>query len=107
MYADYARNNSDNRMFAWRSSATGKKVVLSVDSHSPLLRSGRVRTVWLLGWFAGIDTKNVEFEEREGVDMFYTYGWPSTRTEPNSEDEIPTGVAARVTGIGATVIRVR
>ena len=106
VYAEYDRT-ADNKKFAYRSPVGEGKIVVSVDKRSPLLHSGSHRTVQLIAWKAGIDTDNVRLEPREGVEMFYTYGWPSTRTEPNSADEIPTGVAARVTGIGATVIRVR
>jgi len=107
VYAEYERGTDDKKKFAYRSPVGDGKIVLSVDRKSPLLRSGRTRRVQLLEWKAGIDTENVRFEECTGVRMYYTYGWPSVRTEPESNDEIPTGVAADVTGLGATIIRLR
>ena len=111
--ATYARGNADNKLFAWRSSATGKKVVLAVDPQSPLVQSGRARTVQLLEWAAGIDAKNVELVQgatpagRGFARLYYTYGWPSTRTAAESADEVPTGVAAEVTGLGGTLFTLR
>ena len=107
VYADYERGTDDKKMFAYRSPVGEGKTVFSIDRRSPLLWSGRARTVQLLEWKAGIDTANVEFNESAGVTMYYTYGWPSVRKEPESVGEIPTGVAADIAGIGATIIRLR
>ena len=102
VYAEYDRGSDDKKKFAYRSPVGDGKVVLSVNPRCPLLQSGRVRTVQLLAWKAGIDTANVRLESAAGVEMYYTYGWPSTRTEPDG-NEIPTGVAARVRGNGGTI----
>ena len=78
--------------------------MLEVAKDSPLLNSGRHRTVQLLEWNAGIDVKNVTLTDRKGVHLYYTYGFPQqSRTTPNSADELPTGVAANVTGLAGTV----
>ena len=105
IYADYLRGTADNKKFAWRWAGKEAPVVLEVDKDSPLLRSGRHRTVQLLEWNAGIDVKNVTLTDRKGVHMYYTYGFPQqTRTTPNSADELPTGVAADVVGQAGTLL---
>ena len=104
VYANYLRGTSDNKMFAWRSAGKEIPVILEVDKDSPLLKSGRRRTVQLLEWNAGIDVKNVTLTDRKGVHMYWTYGFPQVRTTPTSADEIPTGVAADIAGQGATIL---
>jgi hypothetical protein len=100
VYANYLRGTSDNKMFAWRSAGKEVPVILEVAKDSPLLKSGRRRTVQLLEWNAGIDVKNVTLTDRKGVHMYWTYGFPQVRTTPNSADEVPTGVAADIVGRG-------
>ena len=106
IYADYLRGTADNKKFAWRSAGKEVPVVLEVAKDSPLLKSGRRRTVQLLEWNAGIDTKNVTLTDIEGkVHMYYTYGFPQqTRTTPNSADELPTGVAADIRSYGTFIM---
>ena len=106
LYAEYA-GGADNRKFAWRSPSAynGGRIVFSVDKDSPLLKSGRRRTgIQLMQWRAGIDTKSVKLTDRKGVHMYYTYGFPQTRKEPTDENEIPTGIAADITGQGTTIL---
>ena len=106
LYADYG-GGTDNRKFAWRDpgAVNGGRIVFSVDKDSPLLKSGRHRSgVQLMQWRAGIDAKSVELTDRKGVHMYYTYGFPQTRKEPSSEDEVPTGVAADIVGQGGTIL---
>ena len=104
VYANYLRNNADNKMFAWRSVGKEVPVILEVSKDSPLLHSGRHRTVQLLEWNAGIDTKNVTLTDSKGVHMYYTYGFPQVRTTPISEGEIPTGVAADIRSYGTFIM---
>ena len=105
VYANYLRGSSDNKMFAWRSVGKEVPVILEVSKDSPLLKSGRHRTVQLLEWNAGIDTNNVTLTDREGyVHMYYTYGFPQVRTTPTSEGEIPTGVAADIRSYGTFIM---
>ena len=114
VYAEYTRT-ADNKKFAYRSPVGEGKAVLSVDQHSPLLQSGHARTVQLLSWKAGIDTNNVTLvqgfaggnpDAQKFATLYYTYGWPSTR-KTKEGDELPTGVAARVTGLGGTIMILR
>ena len=108
LYANYVRGTADNKKFAWRSAGKEIPVVLKVDRNSPLLKSGRRRTVQLLEWNAGIDTKNVTLApDGDGVHMYYTYGFPQVHTTPSSEGELPTGVAADIVGRGAMIFFVR
>ena len=110
LYASYGAGTDETKPFAYRSTALARKVVLSVDGHSPLLQSGRSRTwekgnaVQLVEWRAGIDAKNVVLEQRKGVRMYYTYGFPQIRITPNSPDEVPTGVAADIVGLAGTIL---
>ena len=104
LYANYVRGGADNKMFAWRSEGKEVPVVLEVDPYSPLLQSGRHRTVQLLEWNAGIDLKNVTLRDRQGAHLYWTYGFPQVRTIPNSPDEIPTGVAADIVGQAGTLL---
>ena len=108
VYADYV-GGADNRKFGWRdaSAFNGGKIVFSVDKDSPLLRSGRHRTVQLLHWRAGIDAKSVALTDRKGARMYWTYGFPKIRKSPDYPDEIPTGVAADVVGMGASLLILR
>ena len=109
LYADYG-GGTDNRKFAWRnpSADNGGRLVFSVDKDSPLLMSGRRRAgVQLMQWRAGIDVKSVRLEDRKGVHMYYTYGFPQIRTVPTDENEIPTGVAADIVGQGGTMMLIK
>ena len=112
VYASYDKGTDNKKLFAWRSTELAHKVRLAVDQHSPLVQSGHSRTVQLLEWKAGIDTKNVELVPgavpfgQKFAKLYYTYGWPSTRAAPDG-NEIPTGVAARVTGLGGTIMILR
>ena len=109
-YASYGAGTDATKPLAYRSTELAHKVVLSVDKHSPLLRSGRSRTwekgnaVQLLEWRAGIDAKNVTLTDRKGVHMYWTYGFPQIRNTPNSPDEVPTGVAADIVGQAGTIL---
>jgi hypothetical protein len=105
LYAEYA-GGADNRLFAWRNPGAynGGRIVFSVDKDSPLLRSGRHRTVQLMQWRAGIDAKSVALTDRKGVRMYYTYGFPRIRTTANYEGEVPTGVAADIVGQGYSLL---
>jgi hypothetical protein len=108
VFADYARGSSDNLKFAWRPIGKEVPVVITVDPGSPLLRSGRERTVQLIEWNSGIDVKNVVLQNGKRVRLYYTYGFPQqSRTEPSSAEELPTGVAAHIMRVPGTVIRVR
>ncbi len=104
VYANYLRNGADDKMFAWRSEGKEVPVVLEVDQYSPLLQSGGHRTVQLLEWNAGIDLKNVTLRDRKGAHLYWTYGFPNVRTEPKTPDEIPTGVAADIHGLGGSLL---
>ena len=115
VYASYDKGTDNKKLFAWRSTELAHKVRLSVDQDSPLVQSGRTLTVQLVEWKAGIDTKNVELVQgvaggkptgQTFAKLYYTYGWPSTRAAPDG-NEIPTGVAARVTGLGGTIMILR
>ena len=113
VYASYDRGTDNKKLFAWRSTTLAHKVRLSVLQESPLVQSGHARTVQLVEWKAGIDAKNVELVPgavpfgQKFAKLYYTYGWPSTRKTPESDGEIPTGVAADVTGIAATILILR
>ena len=116
LYASYVGLGADNRKLGWRdpSVVNGGKIVFQVDLSSPAFRSGRhLKRVQLVSWLAGIDEKSVRLENttiKSGVvlsRMFYTYGWPSTKTEPAYQGEPPTGVAADIVGIGGTQIKIR
>ena len=104
LYANYVRGGADNKLFAWRSEGKEVPVVLEVDQYSPLLQSGRHRTVQLLEWNAGIDLKNVTLRDRQGAHLYWTYGFPQVRTSPSYEGEIPTGVAADIHGLGGSLL---
>ena len=105
LFADYAAGTDAKKPFAYRAAEMERKVRLSVDANSPLLKRGsRPTTVQLLLWRAGIDTKNVELVQSKGVTMYYTYGFPQVRRTPNSPDEIPTGVAADIVGQAGTIL---
>ena len=106
VYAEYDRT-ADNKKFAYRSPVGEGKIVVSVDKRSPLLHSGSHRTVQLIAWKAGIDTNNVQLVDRSGVQMHYTYGWPSILAVPENEEDGPTGIAADVVGVGGTCLRLR
>jgi hypothetical protein len=108
IYAEFVAG-SDNKKFGWRDPGAfnGGRIVFSVDKDSPLLRSGRHRTVQLLQWRAGIDAKSVALTDRKGVRMYWTYGFPKIRTSPDYPDEVPTGVAADVVGMGASLLILR
>ena len=107
----YNRGNDETRPFGYRSTTnTVGRVVLSVDPKSPLVNTGRARTVQLVSWKAGIDEKNVILRDTAFPDgtvvsrLRYTYGWPSVRGEPQFEGEPPTGVAAEIKGQGGTLL---
>ena len=107
VYAEYDRGSDDKKKFAYRSPVGDGKIVVSVAKRSPLLRSGSHRTVQLIAWKAGIDTNNVQLVDRSGVQMHYTYGWPSILAVPANEEDGPTGIAADVVGVGGTCLRLR
>ncbi len=116
LYASYVGQGADNRKLGWRDASVvnGGKIVFQVAPSSPALRGGRhLKRVQLVSWLAGIDEKSVRLENtttKSGVvlsRMFYTYGWPSTETEPAYQGEPPTGVAAEIVGFGGTFIRIR
>ena len=77
--------------------------VIAVDPESPAFTAGGTRTVQLVEWRSGIDTTHVRFaaEQPEGVTLAWTYGWPSTLTEPENEGDAPTGVKATLQGRGS------
>ena len=107
VYAEYDRGSDDKKKFAYRSPVGDGKIVVSVAKRSPLLHSGSHRTVQLIAWKAGIDTNNVQLVDRSGVQMHYTYGWPSILAVPENEEDGPTGIAADVVGVGGTCLRLR
>ena len=103
------------RRFGWRASEPAEKTVVSVSQDSPLVDTGRTCVVQLVEWRYGIDEKSVRLVEgRTGgnpsgqkfAQLYYTYGWPSNR-KTKEGDELPTGIAARITGIGATILILR
>ena len=101
---------TDNKKFAWNASETTGKSVFSVSGRSPAFSKGKTFRTHLCSWLAGIDEKSVRLEDSatsSGIvwaRVFYTYGWPSTRTEPYYEGEVPTGIAADIKGQGGTFL---
>ena len=113
VYAGYVGGGADSRKLGWRDAGAvnGGKVVFQVDPSSPAFRSGRhLKRVQLVSWLAGIDEKSVRLENSTTATgvvwsrLFYTYGWPSTATEPSFPGEAPTGVAAEIIGQGGTFL---
>ena len=74
--------------------------VIAVDPESPAFTAGGTRTVQLVEWRSGIDTAHVRFADDlpEGATLSWTYGWPSTREEPENAGDAPTGVKAVLVG---------
>ena len=109
VYAKFV-NTAVDKPFAYRASEPAGKVVFSVDAKSPLVNTGRTRVVQLLEWRAGIDEKSVRLEDgrldngTRYARVFYTYGWPSEKDEPEFAGDVPTGVAAEIRGIGGTFL---
>ena len=113
LYANYQGNNVENKRLGWRDAnrVNGGKLVMRVDPKSPAFKTGRtLNHVQLVSWLAGIDEKSVRLEDAATPSgtvwarTFYTYGWPTGRTEPSFAGEVPTGVAAEVKGQGGTLL---
>ncbi|MBQ7721625.1 MAG: hypothetical protein IJT64_01820, partial [Kiritimatiellae bacterium] len=112
LYANYVGLNANNKKLGWRdvSAYNGGRIVFAVDPDSPAFRSGRRTRTQLVAWLAGLDEKSVEIRDTKNSQgttvarTWYTYGWPSARTAPESAGEAPTGVAAEVLGLGATFL---
>ena len=54
----------------------------------------------LVEWRSGIDTAHVRFaaDLPQNATLSWTYGWPSTLTEPENEGDAPTGVKVTIVG---------
>ena len=95
----YAEYSSAEKFGGMKGDGAGGYVV-SVDPESPALAAGNTRAVQLVEWKSGIDTDHVRLagELPESVTLSWTYGWPSTLSEPENEGDAPTGVKATITG---------
>ena len=82
--------------------STGK-LRISVDT-ATMKNSIKSTRQHLILWKSGIDTDNVELVQGDDYTLHYTYGWPSTATEPTAEGELPTGIWGNVPCKAATVI---
>lgn len=101
-------SETENEMFAGLIGAGAGKYTIAIDPASPFFRTGRTRTVTLVAWKGGVDMDHVTFAEPpEGVEVFYTYGWPSVLTEPETAGDLPTVIRANLRGYGSTVLIVR
>ena len=82
------------------------KIRLSVDvtsmHNSPTSAKG-----YFVLWKNGIDTTHVELVPGAGYTLSYTYGWPSTLSEPANAGDLPTGVWADVPAQAGTLILVK
>lgn len=102
----YSENEDES--FAGLLGSGPGKYAIEIDPKSPILRSGRTRTVQLVAWKGGIDTDHVTLvAPPQGATLFYTYGWPSVLTEPASAGDAPTGITANLVGVGGTRITIR
>ena len=91
--------------FAALLGTAGGRYVFSVDPKSPMLNTGRTRTVPLVAWINGVDDANVAFDESaHGVEFVLTYGWPSRPKDHPAANEYPTGIAAILRGHGGTML---
>ncbi|MBQ6102689.1 MAG: hypothetical protein IJL06_03365 [Kiritimatiellae bacterium] len=109
LYAEYT-GSANNKKLGWRDVEPVGKLVFAVDPKSPAFKKGKSFRTQLVSWRAGIDEKSVAYRDsttRTGfvwARLFFTYGWPSKRTEPLEQGEVPTGVAADIVGQGATFL---
>ena len=91
--------------FAALLGTAGGRYVFSIDPKSPMLNTGRTRTVPLVAWINGVDDANVAFDEStHGVEFVLTYGWPSRPKDHPAANEYPTGIAAILRGHGGTML---
>ena len=92
--------------FAALLGTAGGRYVFSIDPKSPMLNTGRTRTVPLVAWINGVDEANVAFEAEppHGVEFVWTYSWPSRPKDHPAANEYPTGIAAVLRGHGATFL---
>ena len=97
---------SASERFAALKGAGGGLYVFSIDPKSPMLNTGRTRTVPLVAWINGVDEANVAFEAEppHGVEFVWTYSWPSRPKDHPAANEYPTGIAAVLRGHGATFL---
>ncbi len=76
---------------------------LSVDVAS-MHRSPKSAKGHFVLWKTGIETNRVELVPGKGYTLRYTYGWPSTLSEPATAGDLPTGVWGDVPGYAATLL---
>ncbi|MBR1921849.1 MAG: hypothetical protein IJ829_07620, partial [Kiritimatiellae bacterium] len=70
------------------------KILISLDSRSPVFAGNARTSVPLIEWKGGVDTNNVSTVASRRADYRYTYGWPSTLAAPENEGDLPTGLWA-------------
>ena len=79
------------------------KIRFSADDTS-MRRSSKSAKGHFVLWKTGIDTNHVELVQGDSSTLSYTYGWPSTRSAPETPGDLPTGIRGNVTGGAGTLI---
>ena len=98
-------SETEDEMFAGMLGTPAANYVIDIDPESPFFRTGRTRTVTLVAWKGGVDTSHVSLlDPPAGVDVFYTYGWPSESKSPSGPGDVPTGIRATLRGYGSTML---
>lgn len=99
-------SETEDEMFAGLLGDGPGKYTIAIDPASPVLQTGRIRTVQLVAWQGGVDTNHVAIVEQQpkDVEVFYTYGWPSESKTPAVEGDLPTGIRAKLRGYGSTIL---
>jgi hypothetical protein len=101
-------SETEGEMFAGLLGDGAGKYTVAIDPASPFFKTSRERTVTLVAWKGGIDVSHVRLvDPPKGATLFYTYGWPSTLTEPASAGDAPTGIRATLRGKGGTILYIK